>query len=92
VSQGAEELTALAERVEEACLRHGFERENRPFGAHLTLGRARQPGPNRALTEAMQRLAEADLGEARVERVVLMRSELTRQGARYQQLRWKELA
>ena len=91
VVEGAAELEALAERVEQACTEHGFERENRPFQAHLTLGRVRDPGPAPELAAAMGELSEADLGQARVDRVLLMRSELTRQGAIYHELEQREL-
>jgi len=81
IAGGAEELRELAAGVEAACERHGFEREKRPFRAHVTLGRVRRPAPNPALAAAMADHAQTDLGEAYVDRVLLMRSELTRTGA-----------
>jgi 2'-5' RNA ligase len=91
MDEGAEELAALAAKVEEACAEHGFERENRPFRAHMTLGRVRRPRPNPKLADVMRTLADADLGEVQVDRVVLMRSELTRAGAIYHPVDQKEL-
>lgn len=91
VAEGARELSEVAKRVERACSEHEFEVESRPFAAHLTLGRAREPGPNPALTELMKELADAELGQAAVDRVLLMRSELTRQGAIYHELGHKTL-
>ncbi len=82
-TEGAEELAELAARVEEACEKHGFERERRPFRAHLTLGRVRRPRPNAELAAAIAEQAEVDLGEAHMDRVLLMKSELTRAGAIY---------
>jgi len=87
VAQGAQELAELAQRAEEACAAHGFPRENRPFRAHLTLGRVRQPGPNPGLAGVIRELAETELGRSPVDRVVLMKSELTRQGAIYHELK-----
>jgi 2'-5' RNA ligase len=86
VADGAVELAGLAQRTEAACEKHGFERETRPFSAHLTLGRVREPRPNPALAAAIAELAEAELGESPVGRVVLMESELTREGAIYREL------
>jgi 2'-5' RNA ligase len=83
IGDGAAELTELASKVEDACAARGFEREKRPFRAHLTLGRARRPGSSPELAEGMNELAAADLGEAELDRVVLMKSELTRSGAIY---------
>ncbi len=83
VAEGAEELADLAARVEAACEKHGFERERRPFRGHVTLGRVRRPARNAALEAALAAQAEAKLGEARVDRTLLMKSELTRAGAVY---------
>jgi len=83
LAEGAEELGALAARVEEVCAQHGFPPEERPFRAHLTLGRVRRPAPNPGLEAAIAAGADAELGEVPVERVLLMKSELRRDGARY---------
>jgi 2'-5' RNA ligase len=81
VQDGASELMRLASGVEDACAACGFERERRPFHAHLTLGRARRVGPNPALAAAIERLAMMSVGEAPMDRVLLMSSRLTRSGA-----------
>jgi 2'-5' RNA ligase len=86
VEAGQEELADLAERVERACAEHGFERENRPFQAHLTLGRVREPVVNTRLAEMIQELSREELGEVAVDRVRLMKSELTPKGAKYAEL------
>jgi 2'-5' RNA ligase len=70
------EIEALQVACEAAAVAAGFERETRPFRAHVTLGRwrerARQP-----------RLPEIDLGAALLDRVILFRSELKPSGAVY---------
>jgi 2'-5' RNA ligase len=91
VAEGAHEMAELASRVERACAGHGFPREDRPFRAHITLGRVRQPRPNEGLAAAMAELADTALGEARVDRVVLMKSELRPEGAVYDVLEDKLL-
>ena len=83
VSEGAAELTSLASRAEEACSKHGFELEKRPFAAHLTLGRAREPRPNAGLATAIERFAETEFGGGEIDRVLLMQSTLHRSGAVY---------
>ena len=84
--EGREELLGLAERVEQACERHGFARENRPFQGHLTLGRVREPVVNERLVEEIEGLAGEEFGTVRADRVLLMKSELTPKGARYTEL------
>lgn len=74
------ELNASALELQRACERAaraaGFEREVRPFRAHLTLGRWRDRAPRPSLPEA-------DLGGTRVDSLVLFESQLRADGARY---------
>lgn len=86
----AAELAALAESVEAACAGLGAPRETRAFAAHVTLGRVREPRRQPALAEALAR--PADVGRVRIERVSLMRSELSARGARYSELAGAPLA
>ncbi len=83
IDRGATELASMAAKVEEACVAHGFDRERRPFKAHLTLGRAREPKPNPALATVIEELAVVELGEGKVDRALLMKSDLTPKGAIY---------
>jgi 2'-5' RNA ligase len=76
-------LVALQNRIEEEMAKLGFEREERKFSPHLTLGRVRSP---RGKTELIQYLAderERRFGEMKVDRVVLFKSELRSSGAIY---------
>ncbi len=89
-------LADLQMRVEEAISPLGFERENRPFSAHLTLARARSGGVEVGIGE--KRLEELLSGWPRnggesftVEGVSLMQSTLTPQGAVYARLALVEL-
>jgi RNA 2',3'-cyclic 3'-phosphodiesterase len=77
-------MTALAGRVDGCCARLGFPAETRDFAAHVTLGRVRDARRQPALADALAR--PADFGGLRVERVSLMRSELSPRGARYFEL------
>ncbi len=92
VGEGADGLAALAARVEEACSSHGFPAEERPFRAHLTLGRVRRPTPSPALKTTIERLADRELGGAEATRVQLMQSRLTPQGPIYQVLQEHHLS
>lgn len=83
LTDGAADLTALAARVEQACVALDFEPEARPFHPHLTLGRAREAKPDPDLSAAIARLAQEELGEVPVDRLLLMKSELTPRGAIY---------
>lgn len=56
VSDGAAELSALAERVNPALDALGFEREERAFRPHLTLARSKVPQRLTAAIEALSGL------------------------------------
>ncbi len=66
----------LQRACERAARAAGFEREERPFRAHLTLGRWRDRAPR-------PELPPADLGETPLDTLVLFRSDLRPDGAVY---------
>jgi RNA 2',3'-cyclic 3'-phosphodiesterase len=66
----------LQKACERAALAAGFENEDRPFKAHLTLGRWRDRAKH-------PELPAADLGTTRLETLVLFKSELRPGGAVY---------
>ena len=83
LDRGADDLAALAARLDDALEAAGWERERRPFRAHLTLARADgvRAGPT---TVAALRAAAAELAiESPIERVVLFESITGSGRARY---------
>ena len=82
-------LDTLQRGIESASRRLGYETEERPFSAHLTLGRVKQ---NVTATDQqkIRRAIEATqvdlLGNARVDSVHLYRSELKPSGSVYTRL------
>jgi 2'-5' RNA ligase len=83
LDRGVDDLTALASRLDDALAGAGWERERRPFRAHLTLARADgvRAGP---ATVAALREAAADLAiESPIERLVLFESITGSGRARY---------
>lgn len=83
IDEGRERLQEIAVRVEQACTRLGFEKEDRPFRPHLTIGRVRRGSGN------LEQLAKyvAELGfnplKLRIDRVNLVRSKLSPRGPAY---------
>jgi 2'-5' RNA ligase len=87
-----ETLAALAEGVESALAPLGFEREQRPFRPHLTIGRWRQgkrAGPE--LERELLAWRGFDFGRSGVDAVALMQSVLQRAGAEYRELKTVQL-
>ena len=83
IDDGAAATATLAGHVDRVLAPLGFPPEGRVFSAHVTLGRVRTPAPNPRLAEA---LSGGVLGRQRVDRLSLMRSELSPGGSRYTEL------
>jgi len=76
-------LLALQQRTSDALAPLGYQPEKREYRPHLTLARARDLRGDRDLRRCAESLAGRSLGAARIDRVILLRSELRRGGARY---------
>lgn len=83
VGEGGEALAALAGRVAGGLARVGVPPEDRPFSAHVTLGRIGEPRRDPGLAAALASGAGRDFGRVTIDRVCLMRSDLSPRGARY---------
>lgn len=86
-----ERLVSLQAQVEAAMADLGFPVEKRPFTAHLTLARVRETasvGELRLIGQCVKEFIGAPINAQAivVEHISLMRSELSRQGARYSRL------
>jgi 2'-5' RNA ligase len=83
---GAESLAALARALEEGAERLGITREERPFRAHITLARIKEPLP-RAVAEKLGAVPALSPAAGQVvNRFALMRSHLARSGATYEEV------
>jgi 2'-5' RNA ligase len=83
-----DKLIQLQKRLDRGLEGLGFAPETRPFTAHLTLARMRDeasPSERAAMGELVSK-AEFDAGGFAVDRVNLMKSQLTREGAIYSRL------
>ena len=78
---GTASLRAMRRKIDERVSGLGWDREDRPFRPHLTLGRVR-PGTGSAPFEGWTRTPVPELAFP-VDQVVLMRSDLRPDGARY---------
>ena len=81
-SKGLTRLEHLAAEAEEAAQSAGFNSEDRPFRAHLTVSRVR---PAEDVSGLIETFSDAGLGW-RCESVVVYRSHLGRGGAKYEPL------
>ncbi len=83
VEDGREQLEALASGVEQGLVRTGFEKEQKPFRSHITIGRVKESKPVEGLLEGLQEIDAQGLGSQRADSVVLMESVLQSGGPIY---------
>jgi len=82
IQDGFETLKGLARSIDRQLEPLGFAREKRPFSAHVTLARFREPGPAGTLAKAAARTPfEPD--PVNVGSIELMKSVLSPKGATY---------
>jgi 2'-5' RNA ligase len=82
IEEGAENVKTLAGQVEEAMAREGFEKEERSFRSHLTLGRVRSP-KNKEKLEKEALSIEVKPAKSHISKIILFKSDLSQKGAVY---------
>ncbi len=83
VGEGKDWLTQLAGEFERELVLLGFAKEERPFAAHVTLGRVRSPRGRAQLMAAMRESAWRPPEPFCATHLTLFQSTLTSAGARY---------
>jgi 2'-5' RNA ligase len=84
VESGA--LAALAARLETVAAEHGFERDQRRWSGHLTIGRVGDRQLAGKTRDALNAAREREFGVSRIESITLYRSHLAPEGASYEAL------
>jgi RNA 2',3'-cyclic 3'-phosphodiesterase len=84
---GLQSLTAMHDEYNRRLAPVGFEPEDRPYSAHLTLARVKgvRKGPPAALRETIRRVA-VQPSHCRVDRVTIFRSNMSSKGSSYEPL------
>ncbi len=77
------ELFSIQSDLEELLSRKGFEREERAFSPHLTIGRAREPRKQERLKAELERLSGQEFGAMEVKEIEIFQSILRPQGPEY---------
>jgi len=88
LDKGSDESKVLAEKTDNALSSIGFEKETRPFTAHITIGRVRSSKNKDALKDKMHSVDDKLLSGATqsVSSVILFKSTLTPSGSIYTKL------
>jgi len=82
LGEGEEAAAALARDIEASVVALGFPAEERPWSAHITLGRFRDRPPKPPHFDPLR-----EFGRARADRLVFFRSVLTPKGALHEPFR-----
>lgn len=86
-----DKLKGLAAAVERTAKETGVPPEERPFSAHLTIGRVKSPRSGRALADAIAGFADDPFGKQTVRSFTLYKSTLTPDGPIYEAVERFEL-
>ena len=95
LDKGAKESTELAGKIDEELSKIGFDKEARPFAAHLTIGRVRSPKNKEALKEKIasaQGTRAQDTSSKSAFSVILFHSKLTPTGSIYTKIHEAKLS
>ena len=82
VADGATELSALHESIEESFVETGFDPETHEFTSHVTLARMKHAGGKEHVQELLETY-DPSPGSMTVDEVRLTKSELSRDGPEY---------
>lgn len=77
------EIKKLQKKVEDSMATIGFEKENRPYSPHLTVGRVRSLKGMNSMIKAIEALKGMEFGNIDVSKMSLMKSELKSTGAQH---------
>ncbi len=80
---GAEPLISIAKVLGDECARLGFEKEERPFSPHLTVGRMKDPTGTEQVKGIIERFKDHDFGMRPVRSIRLKKSVLGPKGPAY---------
>lgn len=80
-------LSRIYEELENGLLAIGFEKENRPFKPHLTVGRVKFLKDKKGFKERIEKYKDINLGHFAANSLCLFKSNLTPNGAVYTKLK-----
>ena len=81
-----ERLVELAAEIEMVAVEAGFDRAERPWAPHLTIGRVRDPRKARRVRATLESAQTREFGESRISEVSLYRSHPSSRGSTYEPL------
>jgi 2'-5' RNA ligase len=85
--KNGEQIGKIANKIEEQVSKLGFEKENREFSVHLTIGRVKSAKNKEKLLQVIEKYKDTNFGNYNVDSIKLKKSELTPKGPIYTTLK-----
>ncbi|HEC94735.1 MAG TPA: RNA 2',3'-cyclic phosphodiesterase [Thermoplasmatales archaeon] len=82
-----QELTFIAEKLDELLQNLGYKKERRPFSPHVTVARVKRIKEKNTLLSLLEKYRETDFGKLKVDSIKLKKSDLTPKGPIYTTIR-----
>ena len=83
ITEGGEDLQALADAIDQACHKLGFPLEGRRFSSHITLARVKNIAAGHKARQAVEAVGPLDIGVQGVSSITVFQSVLERGGPIY---------
>lgn len=87
MTKGEDQTISIQTKIDRGLATLGFEKETRPFHPHLTLARIKSLKGVSQLMDIVKTHQNSQVGECRIDRVILFKSELHPSGAVYTKLK-----
>ena len=85
--ENAEPLKQIAEAIDTKLQNIGFEKEKRPFSAHLTIARIKSARNKEKLIDLINKYQNTEFQQIKIDKIILKKSTLTPKGPIYTDLK-----
>ncbi len=85
--ENAEPLKQITETIDTKLQNLGFEKEKRPFSAHLTIARIKSAKNKEKLIQLINKYENTEFHKIKIDKIILKKSTLTPEGPIYTNLR-----
>ncbi len=85
--ENAEPLKQITETIDTKLQNFGFEKEKRPFSAHLTIARIKSAKNKEKLIQLINKYENTEFQKIKIDKIILKKSTLTPEGPIYTNLK-----
>ena len=85
--ENTETLKQIAETIDKKLQNLGFEKEKRPFSAHLTIARVKSARNKEKLIQLINKYQNTEFQKIQIDKIIIKKSALTQKGPIYTNLK-----